>query len=53
MVVIGGVLCFDNYVVWKCVVDEVGGKGVCFVVFGIVLINLELSVDEIVNVLNV
>uniref|UniRef100_UPI00097C88EE cyanophycinase n=1 Tax=Pelomonas sp. KK5 TaxID=1855730 RepID=UPI00097C88EE len=51
-IVIGGALRFDNVPVWKRVVDEAGGKGARFAVFGTASVNPELSAEEIVNALN-
>ena len=51
-IVIGGALRFDNTSVWKRVVDEAGGKGARFAVFGTASITPDLSAEEIVNALN-
>ncbi len=51
-IVIGGALRFDNAAVWKRVVDEAGGRGAHFAVFGTASINPDLSAEEIVNALN-
>ena len=51
-IVIGGALRFDNAAVWKRVVDEAGGRGAHFAVFGTASITPELSAEEIVNALN-
>ncbi|MDY0746698.1 cyanophycinase [Paucibacter sp. R3-3] len=51
-IVIGGALRFDNHAVWKRVVDEAGGKGARFAVFGTASGTPELSAEEIVNALN-